>query len=250
MANTLKKLTIEGFKSIKSLKDFELGPLNVLIGPNGAGKSNFVSFFRLLHDLIHQRLQLAVSVEGGADACLFMGPKETPKLEGRFYFGANGYEFSLVATPAGKLVFESEVTYFKGNFGENRARIGSGHEEARIQDLKDTGGNSGAASGVEHYVFEAISNWVVYHFHDTSVNAAVRRPRAINDNFAFRQNAENLAPFLFKIFESDQDSYNEIRDITRLAAPFFDDFILRPMTAQNEMIHRELSAIVRDSPPR
>jgi predicted ATPase len=47
MAETIRKLTIEGFKSIRKL-ELELGPLNVLIGANGAGKSNLVSFFRLL----------------------------------------------------------------------------------------------------------------------------------------------------------------------------------------------------------
>jgi predicted ATPase len=45
MSDTIKKLTIEGFKSIRKLEDFELRSLNVLIGANGAGKSNFVGFF-------------------------------------------------------------------------------------------------------------------------------------------------------------------------------------------------------------
>ena len=45
---SLKKITIKGFKSIESLVDFEVRPLNVLIGANGAGKSNFVDFFRML----------------------------------------------------------------------------------------------------------------------------------------------------------------------------------------------------------
>jgi predicted ATPase len=46
----LDRLTIEGFKSIRDLRDFELRPLNVLIGANGAGKSNLVEFFRLLRE--------------------------------------------------------------------------------------------------------------------------------------------------------------------------------------------------------
>ena len=41
MAQPLDKITIKGFKSIRSLEDFKLQPLNVLIGGNGAGKSNF-----------------------------------------------------------------------------------------------------------------------------------------------------------------------------------------------------------------
>ena len=250
MAGPLNKLTIEGFKSIKSLRDFPLRRLNVLIGPNGAGKSNFVGFFRLLHELINQRLQLAVSMEGGADACLFLGPKETKKIEGRFYFGDNGYEFSLIATPTGKLVFEQESTYFKGQFGENRNRIASGHEEARLADLKDRPGKRGAHSGVEWYVFDAVSSWIVYHFHDTSANAAVRRPRAINDNISLRQNAENLAPFLLKISETNHPKYERIRDVVRLAAPFFDDFLLRPMPSQREMIQLEWKQKGSDYPFR
>jgi predicted ATPase len=91
MADTIKKLTIEGFKSIRKLEDFELRSLNVLIGANGAGKSNFVGFFRLLRELIDQKLQLAVAIEGGADACLYMGPKVTHRLVGKLYFGATGW---------------------------------------------------------------------------------------------------------------------------------------------------------------
>jgi predicted ATPase len=76
MAETIKKLTIEGYKSIHKLEDFELGPLNVLIGANGAGKSNFVGFFGFLRELVDQRLQRTVAVGGGADAFLFPGPKK------------------------------------------------------------------------------------------------------------------------------------------------------------------------------
>jgi predicted ATPase len=48
MSASLEKLTIEGFKSIRELVDFELKNLNVIVGGNGAGKSNFISFFKLL----------------------------------------------------------------------------------------------------------------------------------------------------------------------------------------------------------
>src|SRR2546429_9448176 len=98
MADTIKKLTIEGFKSIRKLEDFELRSLNVLIGANGAGKSNFVGFFRLLRELIHQRLQVAVAMEGGADACLYLGPRITKQISAKLSFGYNAYEFALAPT--------------------------------------------------------------------------------------------------------------------------------------------------------
>src|SRR5271169_4010727 len=94
MADTIKKLTIEGFKSIRKLEDFPLGALNVLIGANGAGKSNFVGFFRLLREMIEQRLQVTLATtEGGADACPYLGPKITREFVAKLCFGRSGYEF-------------------------------------------------------------------------------------------------------------------------------------------------------------
>src|SRR6202035_3314982 len=175
MGNTIKQLTIEGFKSIRKLEDFKLRSLNVLIGANGAGKSNFVGFFRLLRELIEQRLQLALATEGGADTSLYLGPKVTPRLVGKLYFGSNGYSFALMSTADNRLVFAEEGTEWTGgNYGTIRHSLGSGHFEARLKDFKDSPGAT-AKHGVEYYVFEAVSSWVVYHFHDTSATAAVRR---------------------------------------------------------------------------
>src|SRR6266849_2833190 len=118
MADTIKKLTIEGFKSIRKLEEFELRPLNVLIGANGAGKSNFVGFFRLLKELIEQRLQVAVAtMEGGADRCLYLGPRVTKAFSAKLRFGNNGYEFSLVPTIDNRLIFREETAVFEGNVG-------------------------------------------------------------------------------------------------------------------------------------
>ena len=240
MADTIKKLTIEGFKSIRKLEDFPLHALNVLIGANGAGKSNFVGFFKLLREMIEQRLQVALATtEGGADACLYLGPKITREFAAKLCFGRNGYEFSLLPTPDNRLIFSEETTVLCGSRARDRSSLGSGHAEAKLKERKDDPGRRGAGRGVPYYVFNAISSWVVYHFHDTSLSAPVRRPRAINDNQVFHANAENLAPFLYRIQSTSPASYSRIRDVVRLAAPFFDDFNLRPMPATPDMIQLE-----------
>lgn len=240
MSETIKRLTIEGFKSIRNLEDFEPRALNLLIGANGAGKSNFVGFFRLLRELIEQRLQIALqTTEGGADACLFMGPKVTQRFAAKLYFGDNGYEFALVPTVDNRLVFAEETTVFKGDRGTSRHHLGSGHTEAKLKDLKDEPGRRGAKRGVPHYVYEAISSWVVYHFRDTSLSAGVRRQKPINDNAALRTDAENLAAFLYGIRQTFPEIYSQIRDVVRLAAPFFDDFNLRPVPTNPDLIQLE-----------
>jgi len=242
--NTLQRLTIEGFKSIRTLNDFEIRPLNVLIGGNGAGKSNFVGFFRLLRELIEQRLQAAIAIEGGADACLYLGPKVTRRLAAKLQFGNNGYEFALAPTADNRLIFESEVTIFHGDFTHEQKLLGSGHAEGKLKDHKDEPAWS-ALFGAPHYVYQALSSWVVYHFHDTSMTAGARRQREINDNESLRANGENVAAFLHQIRETSPASYQRIRDVVRLAAPFFDDFKLRPVPSIPHLI--QLEWMQRDS---
>jgi predicted ATPase len=247
MGEIINNITIKGFKSIRELEALKLNHINVLIGSNGAGKSNFVSFFRLLRDMIDQKLQLSVATQGGADACLYLGPRVTKELSAQLLFGQNGYEFALVPTVDNKLAFSTESTLYSGHLvGGNQSRksLGSGHFEARLLDRKDDSGVF-SQKGPPYYVFQAISNWVVYHFHDTSPLAGVRRQGAINDNQVLRPNGENLAAFLYLIQQTNPESYSKIRDVVRLAAPFFDDFKLRPIPTNPDLI--QLEWLQRDS---
>ena len=249
---TIGRLTIEGYKSIRELRDFKLRSLNVLIGANGAGKSNFVGFFRLLRELIEQRLQVALqTLEGGADACLYMGPKITKRFSAKLHFGNNSYEFALEPTPDNRMVFADESTAFQPpDSGTRLDRLGSGHAEAKVKDLQNKPGRLGAQHGVPYYVYKAISSWVVYHFHDTSFTAGVRRHKPINDNDVLRADAENLAAFLYRMRKTNPENYTQIREVVRLAAPFFDDFKLRPAPTNPDMIQLEWLQTNSDYPFR
>lgn len=116
--------------------------------------------------------------------------------------------------------------------------FGSGHAEAKLKDHKDDPGTLGE-KGVPHYVFAAISSWTVYHFHVTSLTAGVRRPGPIHLNEKLLPNADNLAAFLYRLQQTNPDCYGKIRDVLRLAAPFFDDFKLRPMPTNPDLIQLE-----------
>jgi predicted ATPase len=82
------------------------------------------------------------------------------------------------------------------------------------------------------YIYDAISSWKIYHFHDTGKNASMRRSETIDDNDYLRFDAANIAPFLLDLKNSKRSSkttaYRQIVDTIRLVTPFFDDFILRP----------------------
>ncbi|MDR3233646.1 MAG: AAA family ATPase [Planctomycetaceae bacterium] len=222
----LDKLTINGFKSIKELTDFELRDINILIGSNGAGKSNFVEFFRMLKEIMQGNLKDFTTRNGGADDFLFNGPRITSQIHSELLFGDNGYRFTLEPTADETFIFKTEERYYsRGQTGW--WVIGNGHTEARLPSEK---GEAGVRSqhGVAYYVYNAINSWQIYHFHDTSHTAAARRSEIVDDCSILRSNGSNIAPYLFYLREEKNDIYQRIIDNVRLTAPFFDDFLLKP----------------------
>ncbi|MBY8852595.1 AAA family ATPase, partial [Saccharothrix sp. MB29] len=72
----------------------------------------------------------------------------------------------------------------------------------------------------------------VYHFHDTSRNAPVKRLVPTADNLSLSSDGGNLAAVLLALVESedkgDLAAYRRIVGVIRQVAPFFRDFVLRP----------------------
>ena len=215
----LKKITIEGYKSIQKLDQFELSNLNILIGANGAGKSNFISTFKFLANVFEQNLQSYVVKSGGPDALLYRGRKITDTITMKFEFGNNAYGIRLVPTDDNRLMFQSEAVFFAGYQNPDGYRIiGSGHTESNLKDAK------GSVAG---YIRPAIRSWKVYHFHDTSENAKVKQIHQVNDNLVLKGDASNLAAYLRRLKNDYEVNYNQIVNTIRLVAPFFGDFIYR-----------------------
>lgn len=227
----IDKLTIKGFKSIRNMKQLHLSNLNILIGANGVGKSNFVSYFRLLGEVLDSRLQVWTTKQGGADRVLTYGVKETQVFSSYVEFGLNGYYFDLESTVDGGFTFSREALYFDGPyFGAKWIELGSGHTEAKLREryLNSSNGDE------SHYCYDSITSWRVYHFHDTSESAGVKRLGALHDNEYLRTDAANLAAFLYRLKQKAPNEYQQIRKTIRLAIPFFDDFVLKPQTLPSE----------------
>jgi len=218
--SSVRSLTIAGYKSIRELKNFALGELNVLIGANGAGKSNFINLFRLLNEIYEQQLQLHIQKQGGPDALLHFGRGTTERLHAEFYFSANGYKFDLVPTADNRLIFESEHSWFGGVFRPTDSSyvLGRGHAESKLKAATDK---------YSPYVRTSVQNWRVYHFHDTSDNAKVKQRHATNDNLRLKIDAANLAAYLRMLNEKHEAEYRRIVESIQLVLPFFDDFVHR-----------------------
>lgn len=234
MGKSLDKLTIKGFKSIRNLEDFELKSLNVLIGANGSGKSNFIDFFRMMRammelplpDLANASLQAYIRDGGGSDDFLFNGPKVTKQIEAETMFGSNGYRFKLAPTANETFIINDEARYYDGG-KTGWWELGSGFTEPELLRDKKTGGVTGGRN-VAAYVYKAISSWKIYHFHDTGKLSPMRRSETVDDYKYLRFDGANIAPFLYNLKNEHEAVYKKIVDKIRLAAPFFEDFILEP----------------------
>lgn len=218
--SSVRSLTVTGYKSIRQLKNFELRDLNVLIGANGAGKSNFISLFRMLNEVYEQRLQIFIQTQGGPDALLHYGRSQTERLHAEFYFAANGYKFDLIPTADNRLIFGSEESWFGGVYYKSTqsALLGRGHGESKLKDAKDS---------YSDYVRRSVSNWRVYHFHDTGETAKVKQVQQTNDNLRLKTDAANLAAYLRMLRTKHDAEYQRIVETIRLVAPFFGDFVQR-----------------------
>lgn len=212
MSGPIDSLTIRGFLSIRNLERLKLGPLNVLIGANGAGKSNFITFFRMLNELVEGRLQVWAAKQGGVDRILTYGMKETEKVEAVIESGAEKYDFDLIPTVGGDPFM----------FIAGRSWIGT------LRQSNPTLTGRSLLDMANERILSQIASRRVYHFHDTGDTAHVKHRRALHDNEYLRPDASNLAAFLYKLRHTHPDSYAQIRSAIQQVAPFFDDFDLDP----------------------
>lgn len=224
MGQAISKLTIKGYKSIRSLENFELRNLNILIGPNGGGKSNFVSFFHLLRAMVNKGLQAMVNSKGGASTHLFLGPKVTEQLYANLQFGRSAYEFILKPTTDNRLIFQDEKLGCYDPVNPVDDSLGGGHNESL---LKDQSIRRDRKFLIVREIYPAISHWSIYHFHDTSDLAKIKSPCLKQEYEYLRSDGGNLAAFLLRLKDQSPKEYDFIKETVQLAAPFFEDFILK-----------------------
>jgi predicted ATPase len=238
MGRPLDVITIKGFKSIRSLDNFPLTKLNILVGANGAGKSNLVSFFRMLRAMSEEGLTSFVIQNGGADGFFFDGPKTTPQIEAHLKFGQNEYKFSLISTAGVQLMVKTESTrYLTGSWSNYNTNA----LESQLKKWKNAKSPWLKTSpSIEAHIYSAVSSWLVYHFHDTSATAAMRRDQSVRDWRELNPDASNIAAFLLRLKTKHPEYYLKIRETIQLIAPFIDDFLLEPeQKGENELVRLE-----------
>jgi len=240
----IKTVEIENFKSIHKM-EISLKELNVLIGQNGAGKSNFISLFRFLERLVDQRLSEYIFKSGGINHFLFNGVEYSDHIKVKVELSpaknrSNIYEFEIEVDSSGeKYQFGLERVGFwrKNQFpSPYTSVISPGNQESNIKKKK---GDSGYDEKIAKYVYEYLKDLKVFHFNDSSENAPLKLPQEIDDVYFFKNEAENIAPFLMHLSTSNPSTYNRIVETIRLVYPSFNDFELKESpTSKGKVILR------------
>jgi predicted ATPase len=203
LTHALDYITIQGFKSIASIENLPLRPINVVIGPNGSGKSNFLGALELLqHAFDEEKLKEYVRFAGGAEKILHFGSKATREVAFGLSFPQGQYAFQLRPTA------NDELYLHGGGFTRGRAPL-------------------------------AGLTWGIHHFDDTSFSSPMRKTAKVDDNRFLRPDGSNLPSFLYLLKEKHPDSYNLIVGAVQRVAPFFDNFRLDPLLLKPDDIKLE-----------
>lgn len=223
MTEGLRQLVVEGFASLRSVELWP-GRMTVLIGPNGSGKSNVLRVFRLLEELRRGALQRFVGSSGGAAALLHYGPKKTKLLKVAVSFGTenrfDGYEAQMEFASGDRLQLVSE-SLADVRDAEN--------ETARLEEPFRTGPWESGLKVARAYLTtaERVDGWLAgmrhFHFHDTSMNAALRTQAKRVDDRELHSDGGNLAALLYRLYSSnapeEQSALRRIHQLVCRVAP-------------------------------
>jgi predicted ATPase len=241
---TLEHITIRGFKSIRD-QTLALGPLNLLIGANGAGKSNLIEVFRLLREIVTQNLAAYTAIKGGPDALLHFGRKATPRLHLSLEFvegtRSNGYTIELAPTEGNELVVHSEQARYHERERFSKPfdlPLGGSASESNLRDNSEL---------CARQILADLESYRVYHFHDTSSSSAMKQLCDVDDNRFLREDAANLAAYLYFLQAKHPNVFSTIEGTIRQVAPFFDRFTLAPSRLNESRIQLEWKERGRDA---
>jgi len=236
-SGSIRSLDVEGFRSIKRAK-LELGPVNVLIGPNGSGKSNLLAVFKLLNELTQERLGKYVGALGGAWSLLHRGRDRARELALAARFdsdtASNTYRARLERSDDDRLYFASEEvelhTFARQTEPPFRRRLREGGFETSLVDAAQSG------ESTAKFVLGNIKRWRVYHFHETGRESALRRTADLRDSGYLFADGGNLPAYLFRLKRDERRAYDRVLSAVRRIAPFFDDFVLRPLDENDSIV--------------
>jgi len=159
----------------------------------------------LIPFLRSRSLQRYVAVHGFGAALMHYGPKTTEAIELGVEIRDQGsifrYDARLAFTSDDRLYFQTEnaACFQPDGSGSISAPLGGGLRESKLQE-----------ANLEDKIIATVNWWLAgmtfYHFHDTSAQSKLRTHARREDDRYPRSDGSNLAAYLLRLKESDQDA--------------------------------------------
>jgi len=227
--HTLQSFNLQGFRSIKKLENFTVGPITVLVGANGSGKSNLIGFFRMMNAMMLGGLQTFLQDAGGGSNFLYFGPKQTRFLEAELNFrsdaGLNTYRCELTFASVDRLIFSQEEVRFQRNDAKYPKQIPIENNEPSESELSRF---LDPVRKEERFIKRFLDKTRVFHFHDTSMTSGMRRHcDPANSRYLFAEGG-NLAAVLLRLQTEFPANYRRVIAGVNTIFPELKDFVLEP----------------------
>lgn len=201
MTEGLQRIHITGFGSLADVT-LDPGRLTVLIGANGSGKSNVLRALRMVPLMRTGSLQNFVAEAGGASSLLHYGPKRTQAVGIELDFaqpqGRNRYAARLGFAAGDRLMYLDESVGYAKKGELQMTSLDAGHWESRLPDARSS---DRTAKTVNYW----LSQLTFFHFHDTSMTAALRTNAFAEDDQFLRSNGSNIAAYLARLERGDEE---------------------------------------------
>jgi predicted ATPase len=227
--HSLETLSLHGFRSIKELTNFTLGPITVLVGANGSGKSNLIGFFRMMNQMMLGGLQLFLQGGGGGSNFLHFGPKRTRFLDAKLTFRSdselNTYQYVLTFAAVDRLIFAEEKLTFQPNDTQHPKEIEIENDEPSESALSRF---LDPTLKTHRFIKGFLDNTRVFHFHDTSTTSRMRNYCDPHDARYLRPEGGNLAAVLLRLQKEFPANYQRIVAGVNTVFPELKDFDLAP----------------------
>jgi predicted ATPase len=85
-------------------------------------------------------------------------------------------------------------------------------------------------------IYTTLADLRVYHFHDTSIFAPLRRSAPLTEPEQLAGDGGNLPAFLYFLQDQHPSTFQMFVDTVRQAAPFLGTFVLRPEALNKDLI--------------
>lgn len=231
--HSLEKLSVQGFRSIKELEDFTLGPITVLVGANGSGKSNLIGLFRMMNFVMQGGVQKFLQSGGGASNLLHYGPARTRFLSTALTFrsntGLNTYRCELTFAAVDRLMFVHEEVRFQRHGNAHPKVIPIENNEPSESTLSRD--MNPVTRPTETFIRKFLNKVRVFHFHDTSMTSRMRNYCDAEDNLYLRAEGGNLAAALLRLRNEFPANYRRVVAGVNTVFPELKDFHLEPTAA-------------------